>query len=151
MKIENSFVVPAPRERVWRFIQSAEEVGACVPGCESVAVAGEGRFKAKVKVKIGPIKALFNFDIARLEEQPMESATYSTRGEEGGRASRLSARSLLTLRAIDEGETEITYASEISVSGRLGRFGAGVMKKKADDIGGQFANAVRERIAGSPA
>ena len=151
LKIENSFVVPAPRERVWRFIQSAEETGACVPGCESVEVVGEGRFKAKVKVKIGPIKALFNFDVETLEEQPMEFASYSTRGEEGGRASRLSARSRLTLRAIDAEETEIAYVSEISIAGRLGRFGAGVMKKKADDIGGQFANAVRERIAGNSA
>lgn len=151
MKIENSFVVPASRDRVWRFIESAEEVGACVPGCESVDVVGDGRFKAKVRVKFGPIKALFNIDIERTGEKPMESATYTTRGEEGGRASRLSARSRLTLRAVGERETEIGYASEISIAGRLGRFGAGVMKKKADDLGGQFAQAVRERIAETPA
>lgn len=151
MKIENSFVVPASRDRVWRFIESAEEVGACVPGCESVDVVGDGRFKAKVRVKVGPIKALFNIDIERTGEEPMESATYTTRGEEGGRASRLSARSRLTLRAVGERETEIGYASEISIAGRLGRFGAGVMKKKADDLGGQFARAVRERVAETPA
>ena len=144
-------MVPAPRDRVWRFIKSADAVGACIPGCEDVEVVGEGRFKAKVKVRIGPIKALFKFDIEALEERPLEFASYSTRGEEGGRASRLSAKSQLTLRAIDNGETELTYASEISIAGRLGRFGAGVMKKKADDIGQQFAQAVRERIAGSPA
>ena len=151
MKIENSFRVPASRDRVWRFIQSAEEVGACVPGCESVDVLGDGRFRAKVRVKVGPIKALFNIDIERTDEAPMASASYSTRGEEGGRASRLSAKSRLTLRAVDETETEIGYASEISIAGRLGRFGAGVMKKKADDLGGQFAQAVRERIAETPA
>lgn len=144
-------MVPAPREQVWRFIQTAEQVGACVPGCESVTVVGEGRFKARVRVRVGPIKALFNFDIERLEEQPMESASYTTRGEEGGRASRVSARSRLTLRTIDAGETEITYAAEISIAGRLGRFGAGVMKKKAHEMGGQFANAVRQRIADTPA
>ena len=151
MKIENRFVVPASRDRVWRFIQSAEEVGACVPGCESVDVVSEGRFRASVRVKIGPIKALFTLEIERLEEQPMESATYATRGEEGGRASRLNARSRLTLRAIDREQTELSYASEISIAGRLGRFGAGVMKKKADDLGGQFAAAVCERLAEIPA
>ena len=151
LKIENSFLVPAPRDRVWRFIQSAEEVGACVPGCEHVDVVGEGKFKARVRVKVGPIKALFNIDIERTEEEPMESASYSTRGEEGGRASRLSARSRLTLRAAGEKETEVAYASEISIAGRLGRFGAGVMKKKADDLGGQFAEALRQRIADTPA
>ena len=150
LKIESSFLVPAPRDRVWRFIQSAEEVGACVPGCESVDVVGDGKFKAQVRVKVGPIKALFNIDIERTDEEPMESASYSTRGEEGGRASRLSARSRLTLRAVENSETEVAYASEISIAGRLGRFGAGVMKKKADDLGGQFARAVRERIAETP-
>ena len=151
LKIEISFLVPAPRDRVWRFIQSAEEVGACVPGCESVDVVGDGKFKAQVRVKVGPIKALFNIDIERTDEEPMVSASYSTRGEEGGRASRLSARSRLTLRAVENSETEVAYASEISIAGRLGRFGAGVMKKKADDLGGQFARAVRERIAETPA
>ena len=151
LKIESSFLVPAPRDRVWRFIQSAEEVGACVPGCESVDVVGDGKFKAQVRVKVGPIKALFNIDIERTDEEPMVSASYSTRGEEGGRASRLSARSRLTLRAVENSETEVAYASEISIAGRLGRFGAGVMKKKADDLGGQFARAVRERIAETPA
>ncbi len=151
LKIESSFLVPAPRDRVWRFIQSAEEVGACVPGCESVDVVGDGKFKAQVRVKVGPIKALFNIDIERTDEEPMESASYSTRGEEGGRASRLSARSRLTLRAVENSETEVAYVSEISIAGRLGRFGAGVMKKKANDLGGQFARAVRERIAETPA
>ena len=147
VKIESSFVVPASREAVWRFIQSAHEVGACVPGCESVDILGDGRFKAKVRVKVGPIKALFNVHIERLDEERMQYASYSTRGEEGGRASRLSARSRLSLRTVGERETEIAYASEISIAGRLGRFGAGVMKKKADDLGRQFAAAVRERIA----
>lgn len=150
MKIEGSFVVPASRDRVWQFLQSAEDVGACVPGCESVDVVGQGKFKAKVRVKVGPIKALFNFDVETFDEQPMTAAAYSTRGEEGGRASRLSARSWLTLRSIEEGETEVTYASELIIAGRLGRFGAGVIKKKADDLGGQFADAVRARIAGGP-
>ena len=151
LKIENSFLVPASRDRVWRFIQSAEEVGACVPGCESVDVLGDGKYKAKVRVKVGPIRALFNIDIERTDERPMESASYSTRGEEGGRASRLSAKSRLTLRAMGDTETEVAYASEISIAGRLGRFGAGVMKKKAADLGGQFAEALCERIAGTPA
>ena len=150
LKIENSFLVPASRDRVWRFIQSAEQVGACVPGCESVDVVDDCKFKARVRVKVGPIKALFNIDIERTDERPLESASYSTRGEEGGRASRLSARSRLTLRAVDERETEIAYVSEISIAGRLGRFGAGVMKKKADDLGGRFAATVRERLAETP-
>ena len=143
-------MVPASRERVWQFLQSGEDVGACVPGCEGVEVVGQGKFRAKVRVKVGPIKALFNFNVEMLDEQPMTGASYSTRGEEGGRASWLSATSWLTLRSIEEGGTEITYASDMVIAGRLGRFGAGVMRKKADDLGGQFADAVRARIAGGP-
>lgn len=131
---------------MWEFIRSAADVGACIPGCEQVEVVAEGSFKARVRVQIGPIKALFKFDVERLEERAPEFSSYATKGEEGGRASRLSARSHLSLQALDGGRTEVAYASDISISGRLGRFGAGIMKKKAEAIGAQFAQAARERI-----
>jgi len=146
LKIENNFEVAAPRQRVWEFIRSAKDVGACIPGCEHVEVVGDGKFKARVRVRMGPIKALFNFDVERLEEREPEYSHYATRGEEGGRASRLHAKSKLSLQALDSRRTKVAYASDISIAGRLGRFGVGMMRKKAADIGAQFEQAVRKRL-----
>ena len=69
-----------------------------------------------------------------------------TRGEEGSRASTVRAENMLKLRALDAEHTEVRYASELSLVGRLGKFGFGVMKKKAQVLGANFADAFRARV-----
>jgi carbon monoxide dehydrogenase subunit G len=69
-----------------------------------------------------------------------------TRGEEGSRASSVSAESFLSLAEIDGTNTEVSYSSELSVTGRLGKFGLGVMKKKAHALGEEFASNFRNKI-----
>jgi len=109
-------------------------------------VTGPGTYKAEVKLQVGPIKAGFKLDVETTEERAPEYSAYTTRGEEGGRASRVSADSTLALKHIDDEHTEVTYASEISVVGRLGKFGLGIMKKKAEAMGDQFVDSLRERV-----
>lgn len=101
--------------------------------------------QTRVKVALGPIKTTFNVDVELTETRPPDYVASITRGEEGGRASKLTAKSELRLVAIDHGETEVTYSSKISITGRLGRFGLGIMKKKAKTYGEEFAVAFRER------
>jgi hypothetical protein len=44
----------------------------------------------------------------------------------------------------------VVYTSELSIVGRLGKFGAGMMKKKADVLGDEFAEELRRQITGAP-
>jgi uncharacterized protein len=69
----------------------------------------------------------------------------TTRGEEGGQASTLSAESEVRLAPGAEG-TLVSYRSEVSVSGRLGRFALGMMKKKAQSLGDEFAQNLRRTL-----
>ena len=114
MKIEKTFTIAAPQQQVWQFITEPERVAPCIPGCQSVEVTGPGTYRAEVKLQVGPIKAGFKLDIETTEERSPEYSAYTTRGEEGGRASRVSADSKLLLKPIDDGHTEVTYSSEIS-------------------------------------
>ena len=58
----------------------------------------------------------------------------------------LSADSELTLVELDPLTTRVSYASEVSVTGRLGKFALGVMKKKVEAMGQEFADRLREFI-----
>lgn len=148
MKIEKCFDVAAPHDEVWRFITSPQQVGTCVPGCEEVELIGEDQYKATLKVQVGPIKTSFKVDVEATEQRAPQFAAYVTKGEEGGRASRINATSTLLLKPLDATRTEVTYASDISIVGRLGKFGAGIMKKKADSIGDEFVTALKEQLEG---
>jgi carbon monoxide dehydrogenase subunit G len=146
MLIEDRFSIAAPRERVWQAIRSPDIVASCVPGCRDVEIISPTSYKAKIRVQLGPIKAEFCIDIDVVSEIEMQEVRSRSRGEEGGRASSLSSENLLQLSAIDADTTELHYSSEVSVVGRLGKFGLGVMKKKAESLGHDFARALRQRI-----
>ena len=72
------------------------------------------------------------------------------RREEGTRASLLVAHNTRALGAVDGG-TEVCCTSDVSLTGRLGNFGLGVMKKKAKALAGEFGAALCERLAASEA
>lgn len=146
MKVDKSFTIDAPREEVWRFLSSPERVGMCFPGCQEVTALGDNRYKASVKVKVGPIKTVFNVDFEETENRPLEYSAYTSRGEEGNRASRLKAVSTLSLSPVSEHRTQVHYSSKLTIVGRFGKFGAGMMKKKADTLGEEFVQALRARI-----
>ena len=146
MRIEDRFVVAAPRQRVWEAIKDPAVVAPCIPGCQGVEVISPTHYRAKIRVQLGPIKADFNVDVEIVAETPPEEVRSRTRGEEGSRASSLSAENTLRLTALGESQTEVFYASEAAVVGRLGKFGLGVMRKKAESLGRDFAQAFRQKV-----
>jgi hypothetical protein len=150
--IEKEFTVEAALGHVWDCIRDAAFVAPCVPGCQDVEELGDGAYRAAVKVGIGPIKTVFKLDIQVSEEAPPGFARIETRGQEGTNASRLTAKSDLTLSAAGEGATRVHYKSDVQIVGRLAKFGLGIMKKKAKALGAEFAENFRAAAeAGSPA
>ena len=146
MKIEKTFNVEAPQQTVWDFITSPEQVAPCIPGCTGAEETEPGKYKAVLKTKVGPIKTTFKVNIESREERPPDFAVYATAGEEGSRASMIKAVSTLSLKQLDGNNTEVTYASEINMLGRLGKFGSGLMQKVADSIGNEFVATMQDRI-----
>ena len=133
----------APLEHVWDCIRDPAFMAPCVPGCHDVEDIGDGAYRAAVKVGIGPIKTVFKLDIQVAEERPPSFARVETRGQEGTNASRLTAKSELTLSASGADATNVHYQSDVQVTGRLVKFGLGIMKKKAAALGAEFAENFR--------
>lgn len=151
MRIEGTFDVALPREAVYRHLTDAGLMAECVPGCEQIEQTSPTGYRARVTIGMGSIKARFNLVVEVTREQPPERVLSQTRGEEGSRASMLSADNELMLIELDSATTRVTYASEVSVTGRLGKFALGVMKKKVEAMGREFADRLRDRIQARPA
>jgi uncharacterized protein len=146
VKIEGTFDIAAPRDAVYRHITDPGLMARCVPGCESIEQLSATGYRTKVMISVGGIKARFNLVVEVTQEQAPSLVISQTRGEEGSRASVLAADNQLTLVEIDPLTTRVSYASEVSVTGRLGKFALGVMKKKVEAMGQEFAARLREFI-----
>ena len=150
MKIEDTFILKTSQDEVWNAITDPDIVAPCVPGCQKVQVLGPNIYSAEVKVKIGPIKAKFYLNVEVTRETPPVEVRSTTRGEEGSKASVLQAESIVRLKQIDANTTEVYYCSDVNIIGRLGKFGFGIMKKKAKTLGDQFAEAFRKTVELTP-
>jgi carbon monoxide dehydrogenase subunit G len=151
MDVEGSFTIPAPRDRVWALITDPKIMARCIPGCESIAVQSPTSYKATIKLALGVFKMTFNVVVDVTEEVPPERVFSTTRGEEGSKASIISAKNRLELVALDPGSTEVRYASSVMLTGRLGKFGLGMMRKKADGVAAEFGAAFAKVAAGEDA
>jgi uncharacterized protein len=150
MKLEGSFAVPASMDKVWSTINDVAVMAACVPGCEDVEKISETAYRAAVKADVGIIKARFNLVIEIVYTEPTNLMRFTSRGEEGSHASILSSENSVVLVDLGAGATQVTVTSEVSVTGRLGKFGLGVMKKKAEAITREFADSLRAALTAAP-
>lgn len=150
MDISKTFLVAAPQAQVWEFITSAEKVATCLPGVDQVSVEGPGQYKGVMTIKVGPIKTSVKADVEEMEQRPPEFAVYAIKGEEGGRASRLSAEARLALTAQSAEQTEVMFTSSVVIVGRLGKFAGGVMDKLADSMSEQFIREFRMQLEPQP-
>ena len=150
MRIEGTFDIAASRDAVYRHITDPGLMARCVPGCESIERISPASYRALVAISVGGISARFNLVVEITREQPPGLVLSRTRGEEGSRASVVAADNELTLVEVDPLTTRVSYASEVSVTGRLGRFALGVMKKKVEAMGQEFANRLCESIQDLP-
>jgi len=146
MNLEGTFDVRAPRSLVWEKLTDPALMAGCIPGCEEIEQLSATSYRAVVQVKVGPIKARFNLVTEVTREEPPDAVYSATRGEEGTRASVVSADSVVRLAETNPGETSVSYSSEVSVTGRLGKFGLGVMRKKAESLSLEFVENFKKRV-----
>ena len=64
MKIEKSFELLHPREFVWNRMNDVYFVAQCLPGASIVEDLGEHRYKGRMSVKVGPMAAAFDGEVA---------------------------------------------------------------------------------------
>ena len=145
MLIDGSFEVAAPPAEVLAHLFDARLMASCLPGCESLEAIDADRYRAVIAMALAGVKARFDL-VVEITGREADGIRAETRGEEGGNASTLSATSTVRLSPAGAG-TRVDYTSDVAVTGRLGRFALGMMKKQAQNLGDAFAANLQARLA----
>jgi len=144
MELTGSRVIAADRETVWAHLNSAETLKACIPGCEDLNGSPYEGFEAVVKQKVGPVKATFKGKVTLSDIVVNESYTISGEGT-GGVAGFAKGGANVNL-ADAEGGTELSYAVEAKVGGKIAQLGSrlidGFARKMADQFFEKFQSVV---------
>jgi hypothetical protein len=147
MELTGAVVIEATRDQVWDALNDADVLQACIPGCEEVINESPTVRRARVMVKLGPVRARFSGTLTLSEVVIPERCLMQFEGS-GGAAGMASGRSQVEL--FDEnGRTRVTYTVQASVGGKLGQIGGRLLDASARQLADQFFAALRERLAKS--
>jgi carbon-monoxide dehydrogenase small subunit len=150
-RISQSFVLPHARNRVWSHIADLPTAIACMPGAFlEGAVDGDGRFRARIAVRLGPIRTSFT-GAARFSADP---ANHACRIEGSGHDQHgpSVAQGEIFYRLHDGGANTTRIESEIgySLSGPLAQFGRpGLVHGLVARLGADFAENLAAKVEGA--
>ena len=153
MKLEQSFEVAAPIERVWAALIDLEQVAPCLPGATITGHDDDGTYRGEFTVKLGPTTANYRGTI-RIESADAEThtATLAARGSDKRGQGGASAKIVNTLHATDAGGTRVDAATDFTITGRLASFGrGGMIKDISNRLLRDFATCLQQRLAAEPA
>ncbi|HEV7157829.1 MAG TPA: carbon monoxide dehydrogenase subunit G [Caulobacteraceae bacterium] len=136
--------IAAPIDKVWRALNDAKVLQACIDGCQSMVKVGDDAFAARIKASIGPVNAVFDASVTLADLDPPHACTL-VGSVKGGAAGFGKGEARITL-AEDGEATRLRYAAEGSVGGKLAQVGQrlvdGVARKTADQFFARFGAVV---------
>jgi carbon monoxide dehydrogenase subunit G len=153
MEIEKSFELAYSPELVWAALADVHLVAECLPGASIIGDLGQNRYKGRFAVKLGPLAAAFEGEVA-IERRPEERAgTVSGKGTDKGSSSRASGTLSYRVAPADVAErARVDVVCELALAGALAQFGkAAVIREIANRITTDFAHNLEAHLAASAA
>jgi carbon monoxide dehydrogenase subunit G len=149
LQFEKEVEILAPREKVWNFIWDVNRFIACVPGCKEAKTIEEGKkYSATMIEKVGPFKVEFPTSIEVLERQELTHIKAQASGADNKIGSRMKLHLDVNLREQD-GKTIVKFVAGVDILGKLAALGHGIIKRKADQVLDEFAQAVKKNLEGA--
>ncbi|MBI2986853.1 MAG: hypothetical protein HYY45_08800 [Deltaproteobacteria bacterium] len=150
MRFDKEIEIQNSREKVWQFLWDVDRFIACVPGCKEASTVEAGKsYTAMMVEKVGPFRVEFPMRIEVLESQEMSRIRAQGTGSDSRVGSRLKVE--LDVRLQGDGEkTLLSLGVSVDIVGKLATLGHSIMKRKADQVMEEFAQAIKNRLEGVP-
>ena len=153
MKLEQSFEVAAPLDRVWAALIDVERVAPCLPGAAVTGRNDDGSYNGTFKVKIGPTSAAYTGKLAMEDvDESAHTATMDAQGTDKRGQGGAKATIVSTVADAGNGATRVEVVTDYHITGRLARFGrGGMIEDISNRLLGDFAKCLQTSLAGGGA
>lgn len=147
MKLENSFDVSASPEAAWELLVDVPRVIPCMPGAELVETVDDSHWKARMRVKLGPISLSFLTDVSRdeLDESARRVRLAAKAREERGRGA--ASATIESSLSSAEGKTRVTTVTDLTLSGAAAQYGRGLVQGVTEQLLKSFAECLEQQLA----
>ena len=146
MKVESTYEIQAPRERVYAALIDPEVLKHAIPGCESLEKVDENHYNATMRAGIGAIKGNFKGEVRLEEMRPPEHYRIVVQGKAGVGFAKGSADFDLEEK---DGGTLIRYSGEMQIGGSIAGVGQRMVQGAAKMMASQFFAKLEAAVTGS--
>ena len=152
MKLEHSFRVAAPLERVWDALIDVERVAPCLPGAEITEAGDDGTYRGTFSVRLGPTTAAYRGELSMEEvDAGAHRAVMRASGQDKRGQGSANATIVSTVRAEGDGTT-VDVETDFTITGKLARFGrGGMIQDVSNRLLRDFSDCLQRTIEGEGA
>jgi carbon monoxide dehydrogenase subunit G len=148
VKLEQTFEVDAPLERVWEALIDVERVAPCLPGATITEADEGGTYEGTFSAKVGPASVSLKGTL-KMEEVDEASHTAKMLAHGSNRRGQGGAKATIVSRVQQNagGGTKVDIDTDYTITGPLARLGRGGM---IEDVGNrllrEFANCLEQQL-----
>jgi uncharacterized protein len=149
MDLSGTQRIEASNETVYAALNDPEVLRQCISGCEAIEKTSDTTMKAKVTLKIGPMKVTFNGNVTLSDLDPPHA--YRITGEGTGGVAGFAKGSAAVKLEPDGDATLLHYAVKADVGGKIAQLGARLIDGTAKKLSAEFFEKLGHVIAPPPA
>lgn len=146
MKVQGVISVTAPREAVFSRLSDARFFASCIDGVQDLTEIDPTHYSALFATKIAYLRFTFKVTVAMTKHSPPNEIEATVEGMPLGVVGRLTATARTELSE-HGGHTDIFYAIDATLTGKLGSMGEPVLRTKAKEMEKQFAERLMAAFA----
>lgn len=145
MEQQGETTINASPPEVWDALHDVNILRQCLQGCESMEIAPNGDYHARISANVGPVKAKFTAVVISENENPPHS--YTLRIEvKGGVAGFAKGKADISLVEMDKA-TVLTYHVNGNVGGRLAQVGSRLIVAASRKIAQRFFSQLADYLS----
>ena len=127
MKLEQTFEVAAPLERVWEALIDVQRVAPCLPGAEIEPDSEDGTYRGSFTVKLGPTTASYRGQLQMEEVDEAARRVVMRASGQDKRGQGTAKATIVSVMRVQGDGTSVDVETDFTLTGRLARFGRGGM------------------------
>lgn len=147
LNIQERFSLDDAPELVWAYLIDPVRTVVCLPGAEITGQDDDGTYSGAMKVKVGAVTVSYR---GNLNFEEIDEARGYFRMVGKGREKSGSGSVTMTMEgrllALDDGGSEIVVDSEVRLTGKIVRFGRGMIESISGEIFKEFTVRLADEL-----
>jgi len=146
MQTSGDITVDVDRVTAFAFVQDAERLASCIPGCHDLREVSPGHYTAVLTSRVAFMSLSFKVAIDVVKTEPPSAIDAKITGDAVGVPGHIVATASLQLREAGDRRTAIHYVTEVGLAGRLGGIGEPVFRATSVQLAREFGAKLKQGI-----